>query len=402
MRNKYALPLAALIVVAAIVVAVLEWSSRQAGKSFGNDKPAVAAEGEKKEPAKPGGLVRLSDKQLKQFGVETGPAGPGRIRVDVVLPGEVALNADRVAHVVPRVTGVVRDVRKNLGDTVRRGEIMAVLESRELADSTAALLAARERLNLAQSNFVREEQVWLKKISPEQDYIQAKNNVAEATIELRTAELKLRALGFSDDYIAQLPTRQDKSTTLYEITAPFDATVIERHVSLGEVLKDDSAAFLIADLSTVWVNLDVHQKDLPLIKVGQTALIEVGNAVPSTIGRVSFLEPIATETNRTIHARVVVPNADGQYRPGLFVNGRISVDDVRVPVLVANDTLVMVEGNMCVFLKDGDEFRLQRVATGRSDGASTEITAGLAAGQIYVTKGAFTLKSELQKPEAEK
>lgn len=401
MRNKYALPVAALILVAVIVVAVLEWSSRQAGKSFGNEKAGASAEPEKKEPASPG-FVRLSGPQLKEFGVETGPAGPGRIRIDVNLPGEVALNADRVAHVVPRVTGVVREVRKNLGDTVRRGEIMAVLESRELADSTAALLAARERLNLAQSNFVREEQVWLKKISPEQDYIQAKNNVAEATIELRTAEQKLRALGFSDDYIAQLPTRQDRSTTLYEIAAPFDATVIERHVSLGEVLKDDSAAFLIADLSTVWVNLDVHQKDLPLIKVGQTALIGVGNAVPNTVARVSFLEPIATETNRTIHARVVVPNESGQYRPGLFVNGRISVDDVRIPVLVGNDTLVMVDSNMCVFLKDGDGFRLQRVTTGRTDGASTEITAGLTAGQIYVTKGAFTLKSELQKPEAEK
>jgi cobalt-zinc-cadmium efflux system membrane fusion protein len=400
MKNKYALPLAALILVAVIVVAVLEWSSRQAGKSFGDEKPGASAEPEKKEPASPG-FVRLSSQQLKQFEVETGPARPGRIRVDVNLPGEVALNADRVAHVVPRVTGVVREVRKNLGDKVRRGEIMAVLESRELADSTAALLAARERLNLAQSNFVREEQVWLKKISPEQDYIQAKNNVAEANIELRTAEQKLRALGFSDEYIAQLPTRQD-SVTLYEITAPFDATVIERHVSLGEVLKDDSAAFLIADLSTVWVNLDVHQKDLPLIKVGQTALIGVGNAVPNSGGRVSFLEPIATETNRTIHARVVVPNESGQYRPGLFVNGRISVDDVRVPVLVGNDSLVMVDSNMCVFLKDGDGFRLQRVTTGRTDGASTEITAGLAAGQIYVTKGAFTLKSELQKPEAEK
>lgn len=159
---------------------------------------------------------------------------------------------------------------------------------------------------------------------------------------------------------------------------------------------------MIADLSSVWVNLDVHQKDLPLIQVGQTAAIGVGNMAPSVQGRISFLEPMAEETNRTIHARVVIPNAGGKWRPGLFVTGRIAVDDAQIPVLVPNEALVMIGGKTCLFLKEGDRFRLQPVLTGRTNGASTEITEGLAPGQIYVAKGAFTLKSELGKPEQEK
>ena len=402
MKSKHAVLVAMLLGIAVlIVVAIALWEARRGGMPPAASKEPGQAMREAKEPAGSGGMVHLSGAQVKQFGVETSAAGPGRLRIEVVLPGEVALNADRVGHVVPRVSGVVREVRKNLGDTVRRGEIMAVLESRELADNTAALLAARARVNLAQSNFDREDQLWQKKISPEQDYIQAKNALAEAGIELRTAEQKLRALGFSDDYIAKLPDRPGQAAILYEMAAPFDATIIEKHISLGEVLTDGSPAFVIADLSTVWVNLDVHQKDLPLIQVGQTAAIGVGNTPPTMEGRVSFLEPLAEETNRTIHARVIIPNSGGRWRPGLFVTGRIVVDDVQVPILVPSEALVMVGGKTCVFLKESDKFRLQTVTAGRTNGTLTEITQGLAAGQIYVSKGAFILKSELAKPVVE-
>jgi cobalt-zinc-cadmium efflux system membrane fusion protein len=403
MTRKQTGSIAMLVIVAGIIVAAIIFRERIAGggSAAPSGREPAAAQGTN-AVAGAGGVVRFSDQQIKQFGVETGVAGPGRLRLEVVLPGEVALNADRVAHVVPRVSGVVCEVRKNLGDTVQRGEIMAVLESRELADSTAAFLAARERLNLTRSNFAREEQLWQKKISPEQDYIQAKNALAECGIELRNAEQKLRALGFSDDYITKLPDRPEKAAIVYEMAAPFDATIIEKHISLGEVLKEESAAFVIADLSSVWVNLDVHQKDLLLIQLGQTAAVGIGSSGPTVEGRISFLEPMAEETNRTIHARVVMPNTGGKWRPGLFVTGRIAVNDVKVPILVPNDSLVMVGGRICLFLKVGGKFKLQPVTPGRTNGTSTEILQGLDAGQIYVVKGAFTLKSELGKPEEEK
>jgi len=400
MMKKQGVVIASVLTISALAIAIAFWRAGLPGATTPADgEPG----GEQAKPAaEMSGTVRLSGGQLERFGVETAPAGPGKLRLEVVLPGEVALNADRIAHVVPRVSGVVREVRKNLGDTVKRGEIMAVLESRELADSTAVLLAARERVKLAQSNFDREEQLWKKKISPEQDYIQAKNALAEIGIELRTSEQKLRALGFSDEYISRLGERPAQSALLYEMAAPFDATIIERHISLGEVLKEESQAFMIADLSTVWVNLDVHQKDLPLIQIGQTAAIGAGNSAPAVQGQISFLDPIADETNRTIHARVVIANAGGRWRPGLFVTGRVTIDNLQIAVLVPNESLLMIGGRPCVFVKDGDKFRVREVAPGRTNGAATEIISGLAPGQVYVCKGAFTLKSELGKPEEEK
>ena len=403
MKTRILTTVAVLVLIGGLVAVGALWRAgrRQPPAEVGGIAEAGetgrgAASGTASEP-----IVHLSDEQMKQFDVQTGVAGPGRIRVELVLPGEVALNADRVAHVVPRVTGVVREVRMNLGDTVRGGEVMAILESRELADATAAVLAARERVVLARSNFTREEQLWQKKISPEQDYIQARNSLAEASIEQRTAEQKLRALGFSDEYIAQLPSRSDRDVIIYQIAAPFAGTVIEKHINLGEVLKDDTAAFVLADLSSVWVNLDVQQKDLPLVRVGQMAEIGAGSGAPEVRGRVSFVEPIAYETNRTTHARVVIANSDGRWRPGLFVTGRLAIDDLEVPVLVSNDALLMVGGKMCVFVQVPDGFRLRPVSPGRNDGTHTEISGGLAPGEVYVTKGAITLKSELEKPETE-
>jgi membrane fusion protein, heavy metal efflux system len=354
----------------------------------------------KQEPRR-GEVVRFTEAQIREFGISTAPATAGIIRIEVELPGEVVLNADRIAHVVPRVSGVVKEVRINLGDTVRRGEVMAVLESRELADSAAALIAARARVALAQTNYAREEQVWKKRLSPEQDYLEAKTKLAETTIELHTAEQKLRSLGFSNESIAQLPGRSDEGASLYAMTAPFEGTVMEKHISLGEVLNDASTAFVIADLSTVWVNLDIQQKDLPLVKVGQTAAIGFSNESARIQGRIGFLEPTATETNRTIHARIVVPNAAGTLRPGSFVTGRIPVETVPVPILVPNTALVMVDGKTGLFVKEKEGFRLQSVSVGRTDGKNTEIKEGLSRGQVYVDAGAFTVKSELEKPEAE-
>jgi cobalt-zinc-cadmium efflux system membrane fusion protein len=397
-KNRYLGPSAAIAAVVVVVAAVILLWPRQgatpAEEHLSEHSPASETPAGEKS-------VRLSDEQLKRFGVRTAVAGPGTMRIELTLSGDVALNADRVAHVVPRVGGVVREVRKNLGDEVRQGEVMAVLESRELADATALLLAARERVVLAQSNFNREELLWQKKISPEQDYVQARNYLAEANIGLRSAEQKLRALGFSEEYMSRLPLQPAAEAILYRMTAPFGATVIDKHISLGEVLTDATTAFLIADLSSVWVQLDVQQKDLPFIHVGQPAVISAVQAVPEAHGRVSFLEPVATETSRTIHARVILPNSDGRWRPGMFVTGRIVVEEVQVGVVVPGEALLMSEGVMCVFVQDGERFRLRPVITGRVNGEHTEITSGLEAGETYVIQGAFTLKSELEKPEAE-
>jgi cobalt-zinc-cadmium efflux system membrane fusion protein len=341
--------------------------------------------------------VKLTPEQVREFGVEVAVAGPGTLATELTLNGEVKLNADRLAHVVPRVAGVVRKVHKNLGDTVKSGEVMAVLESRELASLKSDYLAARERVALAQTTFEREKTLWEKKISAEQDYLEAKQALAEARIQARSAEQELHALGFAEDYLVKLPGHGDASLTQFEVVAPFDGTVIEKHVTLGEALKDDSELFVVADLSTVWVDFSVHQKDLPKVRAGQAIAVSDGPGAAEASGSIAYVGPVVGEETRTAVARVVLPNEGGAWRPGLFVTGTVDVSEVKVPLAVASAAIQTVEEKPAVFVETEGGFKAQAVEPGRSDRDETEIVKGLEPGQRYVAKGAFTLKAQLSK-----
>jgi cobalt-zinc-cadmium efflux system membrane fusion protein len=226
-------------------------------------------------------IIHLTDAEMKGLGIEIATASPGKLQIQLSFPGEIRINADKMANVVPRMQGVVREVKKNLGDTVRSGEVMAIIESRELADARASFHAALERVALAEANYKREERLWKKKITAEQEYLDAKKAIAEARIELTSAEQKLLALGFSTKYLKDIPHDPNEILTKYEIIAPFDGRVIKKDITLGEVLREDNVAFIVADLSTVWVDLSIYQKDLAYVREGQRVLISAGQGILS-------------------------------------------------------------------------------------------------------------------------
>jgi cobalt-zinc-cadmium efflux system membrane fusion protein len=357
------------------------------------EPPTDVGEGEK--------IVRLGEAALKESGIEIAIAGPGKLQVHDTLSGEIAFNSDKLAHIVPRVPGVVREVRKNLGDRVQAGEVLAVLESRDLADAKATYLGAVARLSLAQANFSREESLRQEKITAEKDYLESKQTLAETQIALRSAEQKLHALGLTEEDLQALPSHPETSFTHYEITAPIDGTVVEKHIVLGEVFKEDSdPCFVIADLTSVWVDLKVHQQDLSHIRPGQTAVVSSGTDL-QTEGTIAFVSNIVSETTRMAFARMTIANPEGRWRPGLFVTGQIVIEEVSAQVAVPPEALVRLDGQTCVFLQTDRGFVPQAVVAGRASDNSVEITTGLKAGQKYVGRGAYTLKSELNKPSVE-
>lgn len=360
------------------------------GEHEGEEEEGHAEEGEAQ-------AIHLSEQEMQEFNIKTAKAGPGRIDVYAELPGEIVPNADRVAHVVPRVPGIVRKVYANLGDIVKSGTPMAQLESRELADAKATYLASKERLTLAEINFRREELLWKKKVTAEQDYLDARQAMAEARIEARSAEQKLHTFGFSEAYLEQLPSQSDQAFTRYDITAPFSGTVIEKHISLNESLKDDAVAFIVADLSTVWVDIQVYQKDLARIRKGQEVLITVGHDIPDVSGTISWVGPMVGEATRTALARVVLPNPDGVLRPGLFVTTKIAVESSPTSLQVAKSALQTIEERPVVFVQDADGFEPRPVKIGRESATEVEIVDGLSPGETYVSQGAFTLKAQLAK-----
>jgi membrane fusion protein, heavy metal efflux system len=389
------------IVVLAVAGAAF-WCFDVPQRWLGGRTGATSADGPSDTEAGAGEkVVRLEEAAMKEAGIQIATAGPGQLQVHDTLSGEIAFNSDRLAHIVPRVPGVVREVRKNLGDVVRAGEVLAVLDSRDLADAKATYLAATERMALAQTNFNREEGLWQKKISAEKDYLESQQALADARITLRSAEQKLHALGLAEEDLKALPSLADASLTQYEIKAPIDGTVVEKHVVLGEVLKEDSSpCFTLADLSSVWVDLKVHQQDLSHIRPGQSVVVKGGEEL-QTEGTIAFVSNVVSEASRMAFARLTIPNADGRWRPGQFVTGQIAIDQVSASVAVPKDALVRLDGRTCVFLQTDRGFVSQAVIVGRTNDVSVEITTGLTPGQKYVARGAYALKSELNKPSVE-
>lgn len=346
------------------------------------------------------GRLELSPETVRAAGIQLAPAGPAVIRVTKDFPGEIALNADRLSHIVPRVPGIVREVLKNLGDGVQAGDLMAVLESRELANAKTEYLAARERLELARANFAREEDLWKQKVSAQRDYLEAKQQLAETRIQARSGEQKLRALGLSVRDLERLPTQRDGDFTHFEVRAPFAGTVIEKHVSLGEVMREDTQIFLLADLSAVWANVTIYSKDLPFVKSGQEVFIRSEGVSEQTSGFITFIGPIVGEKSRASTARVVLPNHDSLWKPGMFVTARIVQSKFEVPLAVPEEAVQLVEGKPTVFVGEHGGFEARPIVRGRSDGLTVEVLSGLAAGDSVVIKNSFLLKAELAKGEA--
>jgi len=342
-----------------------------------------------------GQAIELTPEEISQIGLKTAVAGPGTVDIHINLTGEIKVNQDRMAHVVPRVEGVVTEVYKKLGDSVRAGEVIAVIESRELADAKASYLAAVESYEMTKVAFDREEKLWQEKISSEQDYLEKKQALTEAGIDRRAAEQKLHAIGFDESYLKNLPGESEQLLTGFEIKAPFEGTIIERHIVLGELVGTESAVYIVADLSSVWVDLQVYPKDLKYIKTGQQVVISADSEIPDAAGIISYVGPIVGTQSRTALARVELSNEAGVFRPGLFVTARVSVSETHVKVVVPKNAIQSLDGRKCVFIKDDHGFEPAFIEIGLENTTYVEVISGLTAGQEYVTKGAFALKSKI-------
>ncbi len=343
-------------------------------------------------------IIRLDATALERLGLVIAEAGPGQLEVTTELPGEVRVNGDKMAHVGPRVSGVAREVLVSLGDRVRSGQVLAVLESRGLADAKASFLAAAERKKLAQATFAREERLRLKMVSSEQDFLDASNGLAEANIEMRSSQQKLLALGFSDSDVRGIADAPDDNYTKYRIRAPFDGQIIDRHITVGETISAETPAFTVADLSDVWIDLRVYQKDIGAIQTGQMARVTTNHGDEAELA-INFVQPLVGEATRTALARIIAPNTDGTWHPGCFVTARVAVEktDSTGIVVPASALIRMEDGDDVIFVETSEGLEPRVISSGRRSREQVEILSGLNTGDRYVAKGGFSLKAELGK-----
>ena len=341
--------------------------------------------------------VDLTPKQMETFDVRTTTVSGGPIAVTIERPAEVLYDENALAHVVPRVAGIARTIDAAEGDRVIEGEVLAVLESRELADTKAAYLASLERLALAEENFARAEALIDKRIVSERTHLAAKTDYAEARINLRSARQKLLALGIGRNRLKEISEEADADLTEYVMRAPLSGTVVTRHLTRGESVPTSREAFVIADVSTVWIDISIYAHDLELVEAGQQVTI-VTDGGQEIEGAVAFVTPNVSEETRTANARVVLANTPMQLRPGMFVTARIAVVEEPAEVRVPITALQTHESRDVVFVKDkAGQLKLRPVSLGQRNSDFVEVLAGLTPGDTVVTNGAFVVKSQLDK-----
>ncbi|KPA14887.1 hemolysin D [Candidatus Magnetomorum sp. HK-1] len=262
--------------------------------------------------------VELTKRGIKFAGLTFDIVSKKIISKSIELPGEIGFNEDRVAHITPRYPGIVKKVNKNLGQKVKKGQLLAVVENND-------------------------------------------------------------------------------SLTTYNILAPIAGQIVEKHLLPGEFVGEDSTLFVIADLSTVWVNCDVYAKDADYVYKGQKILIQAVGTNRKLKTSLSYVAPVYNTITRSMIVRAEISNIDGKWRPGTFITGQISVATDKPVLVVSNEAVQVLDGESIVFVpsKFQNSFEPFVVKKGIENNQYVEILSGLSEGDAYVSKGAFELKAKI-------
>lgn len=262
--------------------------------------------------------IKLSPNQLKEFDIVIKSAGPGVIEKYVTVPGEIVVNQDTLSHISARFPGIVKQVKKRVGDSVKKDEVLAIIESNE-------------------------------------------------------------------------------SLSLYSIKSLIDGTVIHKHATIGELLREEDVAYTVANLNTVWLNLSIYQSDLSQVKPGQEVVVSQGHGQRQAHGVITYLSPIVNEDTRTATARVIISNSEGAWTPGIFVTATIKIAQGEVNIRIPRTAIQTVENKQSVFIDSNGEFKATPIVVGKTNDKFAEVLSGLTVGERYVAKNSFTLKAELLK-----
>ncbi len=347
-----------------------------------------------KESKGTSGALKLSDADIAAAGIKVEPLAEQPVRARIVVPAEIQANQDRIVHVAPRIAGRIVKAPAALGERVRAGQTLAVLDSIELGEAQSAYLQASSRFATARADFERAEGLNRDQIISQKEYLRIRSEFEQSGAALRAAEDKLRLLGVSP------PAGTDRAASVFPLVAPSAGTVIEKHAVLGELATPDKTLFTVADLSVLWVQATLFEKDLAMVRTGAAAEVTVA-AYPKEAfrGRVAYISEVFDKETRTVRARIEVKNPDGRLKPDMFAHAAIEAGGTANALLVPEEAVVLLQGQPTVYVEEAHGFEPRPVELGARYGTRVEIRSGVAAGDLMVTSGAYALKARALKSQ---
>ncbi|HKR55547.1 MAG TPA: efflux RND transporter periplasmic adaptor subunit, partial [Gemmatimonadales bacterium] len=335
----------------------------------------------------------------KSAGIRSVTVRRQKLEAVISATATVRPNGDRLAHVGTKVTGRIVKAPVLEGAQVKAGDTLLALDSIEVGAGAVEFLKARSALEVAKINFDREEEMMKGKITTAEAYYAAKGAFIQAEAERQATRDKLLLLGWPAERVDKLRWDDGEERGRVAVQAPIEGEVIEKHATLGEVVTPETNLFTIADLSSIWLIIDVYQGDVRNVHEGQP-VEAVASGHPGRVfkGKVTYVGKVVDEATRTLKVRVALDNADRQLRPGMFVTARIYDEDehAREMTAVPAAAIQRITNIPVVFLQKAPGLYEKRALTlGRRYGDYYEVLAGLEGGETIITEGSFILKAEL-------
>lgn len=357
-------------------------------------------------PAVPAvGTVRLSAEESSRIGIAVQPVARSEFRTYREFPGIVQPNQRAMADITTLVRGRVVDVYVDLGQQVDANALLAILYSSELGLAQSAYLKAKAKLHVAEQAYARATFLLREKVIGEAEAQRRQADLLSMQAEAHEARDRLRLLGMDDDEFRRLD-RTREITSHVPIVAPFAGRIIGRNLTRGEVVETTEKLFVVADLSEVWVQANVPERDIPFVHSvhasgGRQAEVRI-NAYPKEFfkGTITYVGDVLDPATRTMQLRLELPNPDGRLKPEMFATIRLSSEPQPDRLAVPEAALQRDQDQTFVFVqRDAETYEVREVQVGESNGTFTTILGGLSEGDPVVTHGAFVLKSELLKKQ---
>lgn len=371
------------------------------GKAAAPTTEADHADGEAAHDGDAPGVVALTPEQVVTAKIAFDVVQARALAGDILATAEIEAPDDGVARIGARVGGRITKFSAGLGDHVVAGGSLATLNSPELGRAKADYIAAVTTARVAKETAAREKSLFERKISSERDWQAAEGEASKARADQAAAEVRLHALGMSDGALAKLTPDQHLGSSV-AVTSPIAGVVVERPVSLGQTVAPEDTMFVVMDTSKVWMIVDLYERDLAQAPIGRAVTAQVQAWPGRTFtGTIATIGAVVERRSRTVKARVVIDNADGALKPGMFAKVALggttaaTRDVLSVPAAAVQRN--GDHGNL-VFVPVGDhEFQAREVELRAMGTSFYEVITGLVAGEKVVTTGSFLLKSEAQK-----
>lgn len=360
-----------------------------------------ASPGGVKACSQPLPIVRLASARLaRQIGLQTAEVTEEAHAHKLTANAETAYDANRYADVTPRVTGIIREVRADLGKAVKLGDVLAVVDSAEVSAAKAQYITAQAALALAQATYDRTMSLTRAGAVAAKAELEALTALNQAKAASLDAQQKLRNFGFGADQIARI-VKDNDTTSFLDVVSPLDGVVIVRHAVRGEPVQATTQIFAVTDTSTMWLWIDVYESDIDAVKPGQKVTFTVsGHDDDALSGTINWIGTEVNQQTRTTRVRAELANPEGHLRANQFGRAEIQVGDEHKAVIVPKAAVQRKDNVDVVFLpqEQGGVYRPQRVVTKPVDRRDVlEVAWGLRPGQRVVTRGAFLLKTEIMK-----